>query len=480
MSWLALALLLSAATPAPAPTSLAVVVGSNASPSRAMDPLRYADDDAIQDARLLTMLGARPLLLVSPDAETRELFPAVHPDGPASQSAVIAAFEGLAAQARRAPGPTRLYIFIAAHGDVENGRAFLQLEDGRLWRDDLAALARRVNAGETHVVIDACHASLFVGSRGPGGDRTPLGAGFSQRAGGPAWPAHTGFLTARSSGGQTHEWTEFQAGIFSHEVRSGLLGAADLDLDGRVTYRELGAFISRANQVIPNRKYRPEVMTAPPDGSLDTVLATLPSGPPVMELEIDGAGRAFVESERGVRLADLHVAAGAPVRLRLPTDLGAVFLSREHPPAEYHLPAGPGRVLLSQLTPESPRARARGAAHEAFRRLYALPFDAAAVTGFRPEIDLVSGPEPPAETSLPRWAPWVTVAAGAAALAVSGGLLLSSENLRSSATRTTNGVEIERINRSVASRDRAAAVSAAAGGALVMGGLGLFWWQGRF
>src|SRR5439155_8815894 len=137
--------------------------------------------------------------------ETNELYPEAHPDGHATRAAVIAAFEKVAEEARRAQTAgraTRLYVFIAAHGDVEAGRPFLQLEDGPLWREDLAALARRVNAGQTHVVIDACQASLFVGSRGPGGERSALDAGFSQRAGGPAWPAHTGFLTARSSGGQ--------------------------------------------------------------------------------------------------------------------------------------------------------------------------------------------------------------------------------------------------------------------------------------
>jgi hypothetical protein len=321
-----------------------------------------------------------------------------------------------------------------------------------------------------------------VGSRGPGGERIPLGAGFSQRADGPAWPARTGFLTARSSGGQTHEWTEFQAGIFSHEVRSGLLGGADLDLDGRVTYRELGAFISRANQVIPNRKYRPEVMTAPPGGALDTVLATLPSGPLLLEIDAAAAGRTFVESERGIRLADLHVDAGAPVRLRLPTDLGAVFVSRERPPAEYHLPAGPGRVILSQLAPEPPRVRPRGAAHEAFRRLYALPFDAAAVTAFRPgadaDVDIGLAAEAlPAPSRLPRWVPWVTLAAGAAALAVSGGLAVSAHDLRASATPATSGRDRDALNQRIADRNRAAAITGVAGGALVAGGAAILYWK---
>jgi hypothetical protein len=475
----ALALLCWSGTATAGTTSLAVVVGSNVSPSPSLEPLRYADDDAIQNARTLSLLGAQPVLLVSPDAETRELFPDAHPDGQATRSAVVAAFARLATQARAATGSTRLYIFIAAHGDVEGGRAFLQLEDGRLWRDDLAALARRVNATQTHVIIDACHASLFVGSRGPGGDRTPLGAGFSRRAGDPAWPAHTGFMTARSSGGQTHEWTEFQAGIFSHEVRSGLLGGADLDLDGRVTYRELGAFVSRANQVIPNRKYRPQVMTAPPDGVLDTVLATLPSGPLLLEIDASAAGRTFVESERGIRLADLNVAAGAPVRLRLPTDLGAFFVSRESPPGEYHLPAQAGHAVLSRLIAEPKRARARGAAHEAFRYLYALPFDGAALASFQPDAS-VEASDPGPESSLPRWAPWVTTAAGATALAVSAGLAASSHRLRDSATPATDGAQLDSLNRRMATRNRIATITGLSGGALLLGSAALWLWRGKF
>jgi hypothetical protein len=168
------------------------------------------------------------------------------------------------------------------------------------------------------------------------------------------------------------------------------------------------------------------------------------------------------------------------VRLRLPTDLGAVFLSRERPPGEYHLPAGPGKVLLSQLSPESPRARPRGAAHEAFRKLYALPFDTAAVTDFRADVDLALEAEPPAPSSLPRWAPWVPLAAGAAALAVSGGLVVSAHQLKGDVKAGTSGRDLQRINDRMATRNRAAAITGATGGALVLGGLGWLYWQGRF
>ncbi|HXI59197.1 MAG TPA: hypothetical protein VNO55_24185 [Polyangia bacterium] len=389
------------ATGRPAPLSLAIVVGSNRGPSASQENLRYGDDDAIQSARMLTLLGTQTTLLVDPDAETRELFPGERPDGPATQAAMKSAF-GRAAEkisaARAAGRPSRLYFFFAGHGDLADGRPFLQLEDGRLWREDLAELLRAANADDNHVLVDACYAASFVADRGPGGQRNRMAPGFSHSTG-DIWPDHIGFLTARSAGGQTHEWAEFQAGIFSHEVRSGLIGAADVNRDGRVTYREIAAFVQRANEAIPNRRYRPEVSTAPPDGDLDTVLADLPEGPLVLEMDLKPAGHTFVETARGVRLADLHPETGTAVWLRLPTDQGPLFVQQVttdvvagapgaaaatgHQSREYQVTPNPGRMRLSALASAKPHVRARGAAHEAFLMLFSHPFDAAAVNGFR-------------------------------------------------------------------------------------------------
>src|SRR6185436_2760588 len=120
---------------------------------------------------------------------------------------------------------TELYFLFAGHGDITDGRPFLQLDDAKLWREDLAELLRGAGADANHVVVDACYGAAFVSDRGPGGERDRLPSGFS-RGTKAVWPARTGFLTARSSGGQTHEWAEYQAGVFSHELRSGLMGAA--------------------------------------------------------------------------------------------------------------------------------------------------------------------------------------------------------------------------------------------------------------
>jgi hypothetical protein len=468
-------LLLRAVAPAAAfakdrPAVEAIAMGSNQSPTAAVANLRYADDDAVQNARVLGLLGAHAALLTSPDAETRELFPEARPDAGATRDGLVKAIERAfdqLARAHAAGQATRFYFFFAGHGDSEDGRPFLQLDDGRLWRDDLAQLLRRSPADENHLVIDACQASLFVGGRGPGGERSPVAPGFS-RARGPAWPAHTGLLTAQSAGGQTHEWTEFQGGIFSHEVRSGLLGGADADLDGKVSYRELAAFVARANEAIANRKYRPEVIAAAPGEDLNAVFVQLPDGPLTLQLDTP-TGHAYVESERGVRVADLHPAPGSNLQLRLPTDLGALFVQRAVGADEIRIDGKPGHLRLSALEAHPARARARGAAHEAFLQLFSRAFDAASVSAFRAPIDLTAAGPEAAGSAAPRWLPWSVAGTGVAVGAAGLSFALSARSL----ARTSwdgNGMERQRLAPMIDSRNRAAlwlglsgAVLAAAG-----------------
>jgi hypothetical protein len=471
---LGLAAVVAPVLPPAGPEVVAIVVGSNHSPGAGVAELRYADDDAIQNARTMSLLGASTTLLVSADAETRELFPGVPAAGAATRDALVSALDRAfitLGQARAAGRATRLYLFFAGHGDTVDGRPFLQLDDARLWRDDLAQLLRRSPAQQNNLVIDACSASLFVGARGPGGERAPLAPGFS-RLGGPAWPPGTGLVTARSAGGQTHEWTEFQGGIFSHEVRSGLLGAADANLDGRITYRELAAFVARANQAIVNHKYRPEVVTAAPGGDLDAVVATLPDGPLLLELDRD-TGRAFVESERGVRLADLHPADGARVRLRLPIDLGALFVEKVDAGTEVRIDAQPGHVWLSQLEAAPPRARARGAAHEAFRMLFALPFGEAAVDSWHSDVVISTAVDRPARS---RWLPLAVTGAGATAALVGAGLGISSYVM---AGHADSGQQRLEAAPRIQARNQAALATGVAG--LVAAGVGLAWawWWSR-
>jgi len=142
--------------------------------------------------------------------------------------------------------PTVVY---AGHGEVHDGAWSLTLEDARLgeaeWMTDVV---ERLGADQSHVIIDACHADLIAQARGPGGARRTL-AGFVERDA-ASRAGRVGFLLSSSVSGESHEWAGFEAGVFSHEVRSGLYGAADADGDGMVTYREIAAFVARANEAI--------------------------------------------------------------------------------------------------------------------------------------------------------------------------------------------------------------------------------------
>ena len=73
-------------------------------------------------------------------------------------------------------------------------------------------------------------------------------------------------MLAHSADQQTHEWERWQGGIFTHELVSGLRGAADLNGDGAIEYSELGAFISAANSGVSDPHARLEVAVRPPRG----------------------------------------------------------------------------------------------------------------------------------------------------------------------------------------------------------------------
>ncbi|HVH45972.1 MAG TPA: caspase family protein, partial [Labilithrix sp.] len=253
---------------AAAPASFALVVGSNLSVDPELAPLKYADDDAARYFDLFRLLGARTYLLARLDDNTRRLHPqaaaeAVEPRRAQLERAVSQlAADVVQASARNVR--TVVYVVYAGHGNVKDGQGYLTLEDARVTGTDLAEIVRRIPATRVHVIADACASYFLAHARGPGGQRRPL-AGFRSSA--LADDPRVGLLLSTSSARESHEWDAFQSGVFSHEVRSGLYGAADADGDGVVSYSEIAAFVARAGSAVPNEKYRPEVYARPPGGS---------------------------------------------------------------------------------------------------------------------------------------------------------------------------------------------------------------------
>jgi hypothetical protein len=461
--------------------AFAIIIGSNASVDAELAPLHYADDDAADYFDLFRVLGARTYLLTRPDDNTRRLHPqaaaeAADPRHAELDRALAQALDDVV-QARARGLETILYIAYAGHGGVQNGQGYITLEDARLTGGDLAGMIARIPATRVHVILDACASYSLAFGRGPGGARRPV-HGFVDTLGLTDDP-RVGLLLSTSSDGKSHEWDALQAGVFSHEVRSALYGAADADGDGRVSYREVAAFIQRANVSIPNERFRPEVHARPPRDS--DVLADVRAGLG-RRIDIDGthAGHYLLEDGRGVRLADLHNSPGQAVHLLRPAPGGAAYLTHVDAAEEFAIPATPDVVALASLTSAPPRAEARGAASDALTHFFALPFDYGIVDAYRPDT---AAPPVAVETTasggssaLRHRLGWVGIGVGAAGIGAGAILSVLSVQAGHDATTATNQAAASSDNGRVSAYNVGAGVAYAAGGALVAGAIVALLW----
>lgn len=462
----------------PESATFALVVGVNTSLDKDVAPLKYADDDAARYFDLFRLLGARTTVLARLDDNTKRLHPQAAAEAREPKKAELdAALTQLADDVARANGrgvETTVYVTYAGHGSVDQGRGQVTLEDARLTGTDLAKALAKVPAKRIHLVVDACSSYFLAYARGPGGKRRAVQSFAADRE--LAADPRIGFVLSTSSARESHEWDAFQAGVFSHEVRSGLYGAADADGDGRVTYRELAAFVARANISIPNEKFRPEVHTRAPAGADALVDLRAARG---RRLTIDGthAGHYYLEDARGVRLADVHNTRGTDLYLVRPAPTGHAYLRRTSDDRELALPPGDDAVNVASLVVDAPRVASRGAAHEAFSTLFSLPFDATVVASYTepplppPDVDEAPharGLETRRALGLGTFALGTLLTGTGVAFAVSAG----SASVPPGATQVDVVAENDRI-----ARDNVlTAVFLGAGASAMVGGAFLYFW----
>jgi len=340
-----------------APESFVIAVGNNNSPKLGRPQLKYADDDAARAVEtFLSATGTRHVeLLTTMDDDSARLHAGLLAQAkPATRAEVGAAFTRLAdwGKERRAAGVrTRGYFIFAGHGDVEQGEGFIELEDGPLRASDFEALLARAGVDELHVVLDSCN-SWFVLNPRKAGSRlfpTPKEATEALRARLP----NVGVLLSTSAESETYEWSELQSGIFSYAFRSGLVGGADVNVDGEVSYEELAAFIDVATRAIKNPAFRPRIFargpggaTASPFASSDGSDATVLTGTSTEPLRLR-----FRDGD-GVRLYDVNVGANTKLTVRLPRREGLVLERKEVLGwRAFQLPQGGSVELSSVVTP---------------------------------------------------------------------------------------------------------------------------------
>lgn len=382
-------LLVAAAAGARADTvAYAIVIGNNAAPEGTeLAPLRYADDDALRYHRLFSRFATAHLLTVL-DAATQRRYPgaaaATRPPTLANLRRTVADLRArMIADRARGDEPV-FYLVFSGHGArTGNGDAYLALVGGALgqeilYDEILAALPSRYS----HVIVDACHAGGVIGLRGGFFDReleaetAPVAAadvmGLLRSEQLSRFP-HVGVLVATTLGQEAHEWSEIEAGVFSHELLSGLLGPADVNGDLQVEYSEISAFVAAANRALEDPRAAAQVIARPPASNRNAALVSLAGLRGVRLLRGDPSawGHFHVELGDGQRYLDAHLAAGSDATIALPAT-GEVFVRSGT--REARVPAG--SVIATAALRWQPReVSGRGSIDSAYQRgLFASPY----------------------------------------------------------------------------------------------------------
>jgi len=245
------------------PYRIAVVVGNDSSQEEGLEPLKFADDDAFKYAWFFSFAADEVTLFTRADEESAALY-ADRTATPPTRKAVLNGIDTAVAKASEHAemgDDVILYLVYSGHGNYDReGRGYLHLEDGKLTTRDLFHhLIGRSDGFSVVLLFDACNAGFLVRSKGAS-DRRPAGRTSLALED----YDNVGLVLSSSSSGEVKEWGRYLAGIFSHQVRSALSGAADADRDDRVTFGELAAFVEAANREVENPALRLRPYVRPP------------------------------------------------------------------------------------------------------------------------------------------------------------------------------------------------------------------------
>jgi hypothetical protein len=457
----------------------ALIMGVNRSVDAELKTLLYADDDAVRYQELFRALGARTQLLARLDHDTTALSPQAAAEAlPPTKfflSRVVSLLASEIAVAHDRGVKTTLYVLYAGHGNVDGEGSYLTLEDARLSGAQLAReILDPIAADENHLIVDACYSYLLVGERGPGGARRKV-EGFSATSE-LARRSNLGLLLSTSSGDESHEWGAFQAGIFSHEVRSGLYGAADLDGDGSITYAEIASFLNRANQAIVNEKFRPHVFAQASAASAQLLDLRAGLG---RSLAVDAdfpSAHYLIEDQRGVRFVDFHNAKGRSFRLVRPGGASPLYVRSMEDGKELTVPASDESIALAGSQFVDPRVAERGAAHQAFSLIFSLPFEQAS-----DDLVVVHRPPPLSQPASGRARKVVLGSCGVVAVAgmVAGGLLRWDASRLRDEARDASQQRAAELNDGIHTRNLGATVAFVTAGAAITAGIVTWLLTGR-
>lgn len=457
--------------------------------------LSFADDDALAVHSLARTVARRSVALTIPDRATQARFPSsgeARPPSVAELRRVLAEVGADIVSAIRAGDQVSVWLFYSGHGWLDGeGRTNLTLADGALSQSLLYDEVLPALPGHTvHLMIDACHAEALIRPRDITAETVEVSASevasASLRRRLAQFP-NLGAIMASASNTQAHEWDDYQTGVFTHELLSGLRGGADVNADGKVEYSEIAAFLASANRQVTDPRARLTTLVVAPKLYPRAAILDTRSARAMAHLlgPAHHLGRFQIDDQRGNRLLDLRAESGFVVDLAVPAG-EPIVVSNEA--GEAAIVASVDRPTnLEELTVHKGRLRSRNALAEAMRRgLFAAEFGPSYYQGF---VDN-SGPQivpvdmapagvhvafGPKSKATRRYAAWSALAVSAASLTTS----IVFAIMAADAYADFHGTSLERS--SVAARDRyelnGGIALAAAGLGALSGVLGYWLWN---
>lgn len=381
------------ASPEAQARTFAVIIGNNASPPEDpnLAPLRFADDDAVRYLGLLERVTDETHLLAVLDAQTQRKNPGLAARSrPPTLVQLRQTLAKIDAQMRTEPGV--LYLVFSGHGSQNaQGEPYLALLDQGLTQKILfEEVLAKLPAQRVHLIVDACNAGAMVGAKGAF-DREVDAAvktvspktmdAVLQRDSLTRFP-HVGAIIATSAGQESHEWSRIESGVFTHELLSGAVGAADINADLQIEYSELQAFIASANSRVSDPRARPSVIAMPPAADHRAPLLSLAQlDGPFLRGKADQLAKFHIELQGGQRYVDAHFGGQGSFTILLPHDTAGYVRTED---SEAALPATKdGVVQLDDLSFRTVRLAARGSLDNALReQLFLEPFDVAYYRGY--------------------------------------------------------------------------------------------------
>lgn len=374
------------------PPHYALIVAHNGSNDPKVAPLSFADDDGARYFELFAPRTREAVLLTVLDAETQRRHPGLAArTRPPSRRELEAALGRLNARiaADRAAGEEPVLFFVySGHGQRgAAGEGTISLLGEPFTRTDLfERVLAPTEASFVHLIIDACDSYYLVNTRGLLPTEAGQGQVVARYLDGRSLARfpHVGAVLSTARQRESHEWAAIGAGVFSHQVRSALSGAADVNLDGRVEYSELKAFVAAANLRVEDPRGRLEIFAQPPARDRSAPLADLGgrSEQSFLLVPADVAERLWVEDERGVRVVEFNKERERALVVALPAGRSYFLHSRS---AEARFGAGPAGSVTdaASLAWVERGIASRGSLDEAFREhLFQVPFGARFYRGF--------------------------------------------------------------------------------------------------